>query len=87
MENTTFPYDSKWETVTFAAPAKRIIVFQDVTEYQQRPIHDEYLNFLADLQKVNLQKSRTLSARKYQIRKIAHDSTSSNLILKHWSNC
>ena len=35
-----FPYDTKWETVTFLPPAKRIINFNDVTEYQQRPIHD-----------------------------------------------
>ena len=52
MENIVFPYDPKWENVTFEAPAKKIIQFNDVTEYQQRPIHDEYLNFLADLQKV-----------------------------------
>ena len=52
MENTKFPYDPKWETVTFEAPTKKIINFNDVTEYQQRPVHDEYLDFLTDLQKV-----------------------------------
>ena len=36
----------------FKSPAKRIVNFQDVTEYQQRPIFQEYLDFLADLQKV-----------------------------------
>jgi hypothetical protein len=38
-ENIIFPYDKRWEDVEFKAPAKRIISFQDVTEYQQRPIH------------------------------------------------
>ena len=40
MENNIFPYDTKWESVDFQPPAKRIINFNDVTEYQQRPIHD-----------------------------------------------
>lgn len=40
MQGVVFPYDKKWETVEFSTPAKKIISFQDVTEYQQRPIHD-----------------------------------------------
>lgn len=47
-----FPYDTKWETAKFTAPYKPIINYKDVDEYKQRPIHDEYLNFLTDLQKV-----------------------------------
>jgi hypothetical protein len=54
MENQVFPYDAKWEQVQFAPASKKIITFQDVNEYQQRPIHDEYLDFLSDLQKVAL---------------------------------
>jgi len=33
MDNTIFPYDVKWEQVQFQPAAKRIITFQDVTEY------------------------------------------------------
>jgi hypothetical protein len=40
MQSVIFPYDKKWESVEFSAPTKKIISFQDVTEYQQRPIHD-----------------------------------------------
>lgn len=52
MESVIFPYDAKWEQTQFQEPAKRIIEFSDVIEYQQRPIHQEYLDFLTDLQKV-----------------------------------
>ena len=40
MQSMIFPYDKKWESVEFSTPTKKIISFQDVTEYQQRPIHD-----------------------------------------------
>ena len=66
MEKTVFPYDPKWEHTDFAPPNKRILQFHDVTEYQQRPIHDEYLHFLADLQKVCLTTVSPSSQKKYQ---------------------
>lgn len=65
-ENIVFPYDPKWEQVKFETPAKRIINFNDVTEYQQRPIHQEYLDFLADLQKVPSHRSSPSFPKKYQ---------------------
>lgn len=65
-ENIVFPYDTKWEQVKFETPAKRIINFNDVTEYQQRPIHQEYLDFLADLQKVPLCLGSQSFLKKYQ---------------------
>ncbi len=84
MENTAFPYDSKWEAVTFNAPTKPIVSFGDVNEYQQRPIHDEYLNFLADLQKVHNLLSRQFSPRKYQIHLILLNSIYSSHILRNF---
>jgi len=33
MEKTMFEYDYKWETVSFEAPAKKIILFEDVPKF------------------------------------------------------
>jgi hypothetical protein len=63
-ENVVFPYDPKWEQVKFETPAKRIINFNDVTEYQQRPIHQEYLDFLVDLQKVSSKYMQSIISKK-----------------------
>ena len=67
MENLVFPYDSKWEEVQFKPASKPIVTFQDVTEYQQRPIHEEYLNFLTDLQRVNMPPCRPSPPRRSPI--------------------
>ena len=69
MESVIFPYDAKWEQTQFQEPAKRIIEFSDVIEYQQRPIHQEYLDFLTDLQKVQVRLLRPFSPKRFQIPK------------------
>lgn len=69
MQETLFPYLPAWENAKFEPPAKRIINFNDVSEYQQRPIHQEYLEFLTDLQKAVLSKkiSDTPDSQKFSI--------------------
>jgi hypothetical protein len=86
MENTVFPYDAKWEQVEFQPAAKRIISFQDVTEYQQRPIHDEYLDFLADLQKVSIPARSPSSPKRYLTPQKHPNSPSSSPFSKNWKS-
>ncbi len=43
-------YDPKWETVEFKAPTKPIVLFNDVATFQAKAVHNDYLEFLRQLQ-------------------------------------
>lgn len=52
MQEIKFEYDHKWDSVTFAEPAKKIITFEDALQFSTRPIHSDYVLFLTKLQQV-----------------------------------
>lgn len=54
MQPQTFPYDPKWETVEYKEPEKKIITFADVEHFQKSNTHADYLQFLGELQEVNI---------------------------------